>query len=406
MRRVVVTGLGIVSSLGNNLQEVSTSLKEGKSGIEFIPEYKELGFRSHVAGTVNIDTEALIDRKLRRFMGNSAAYNYIAMQEAINNSGLADDMISNVRTGLIAGSGGASTENVTLAVDLLREKGLRRVGPYMVPRTMSSTNSACLATPFKILGVNYSISSACSTSAHCIGNGYELIQFGKQDIVFAGGGEELHWSLSLMFDAMGALSSKYNETPETASRPYDVTRDGFVIAGGGGMLVLEELEHARARGATIHAEIVGYGATSDGYDMVQPSGEGAARCMQQAMSTIDEPIDYINAHGTSTPVGDMRELEAVKKVFGDNIPNINSTKSLSGHSLGAAGVHEAIYSLLMMQGDFLSASANITELDPAGEGFPIIRERIDNAGTNIMMSNSFGFGGTNATLIFKRWQGS
>ena len=404
MRRVVVTGLGIISSLGNNLQEVSSSLKEGKSGIEYIPEYKELGFRSNVAGTVNVDTEALIDRKLRRFMGNSAAYNYIAMQEAIDNSGLAEDMISNVRTGLIAGSGGASTENVTLAVDLLREKGIRRVGPYMVPRTMSSTNSACLATPFKILGVNYSISSACSTSAHCIGNGYELIQFGKQDIVFAGGGEELHWSLTLMFDAMGALSSKYNETPDTASRPYDSTRDGFVIAGGGGMLVLEELEHARARGATIHAEIVGYGATSDGYDMVQPSGEGAARCMQLAMSTVDEPIDYINAHGTSTPVGDMRELEAVKTVFGDNIPKINSTKSLSGHSLGAAGVHEAIYSLLMMQGDFLSASANITELDPAGEGFPIIRERIDDAGTNIMMSNSFGFGGTNATLIFNRWQ--
>jgi 3-oxoacyl-[acyl-carrier-protein] synthase-1 len=406
MRRVVVTGLGIVSSIGNNLQEVSTSLKEGKSGVEFIPEYKELGFRSHVAGTVNIDTESLIDRKLRRFMGSSAAYNYIAMREAVENSGLAEDMVSNVRTGLIAGSGGASTENVTLAVDLLREKGLRRVGPYMVPRTMSSTNSACLATPFKILGVNYSISSACSTSAHCIGNGYELIQWGKQDIVFAGGGEELHWSLSLMFDAMGALSSKYNETPETASRPYDVTRDGFVIAGGGGMLVLEELEHAKARGATIHAEIVGYGATSDGYDMVQPSGEGAVRCMQQAMSTVDEPIDYINAHGTSTPIGDMRELEAVKAVFGDNVPNINSTKSLSGHSLGAAGVHEAIYSLLMMQGDFLSASANINELDPAGEGFPIIRERIDNAGTNIMMSNSFGFGGTNATLIFKRWQES
>jgi 3-oxoacyl-[acyl-carrier-protein] synthase-1 len=406
MRRVVVTGLGIVSSIGNNLQEVSTSLKEGKSGVEFIPEYKELGFRSHVAGTVNIDTESLIDRKLRRFMGSSAAYNYIAMREAVENSGLAEDMVSNVRTGLIAGSGGASTENVTLAVDLLREKGLRRVGPYMVPRTMSSTNSACLATPFKILGVNYSISSACSTSAHCIGNGYELIQWGKQDIVFAGGGEELHWSLTLMFDAMGALSSKYNETPETASRPYDVTRDGFVIAGGGGMLVLEELEHAKARGATIHAEIVGYGATSDGYDMVQPSGEGAVRCMQQAMSTVDEPIDYINAHGTSTPIGDMRELEAVKAVFGDNVPNINSTKSLSGHSLGAAGVHEAIYSLLMMQGDFLSASANINELDPAGEGFPIIRERIDNAGTNIMMSNSFGFGGTNATLIFKRWQES
>ena len=404
MRRVVITGLGVVSSLGNNCQEVSDSLHQGKSGIENIPEYKELGFRSHVAGTVNIDTEALIDRKLRRFMGNSAAYNYIAMQEAIDQSGLADDMISNVRTGLIAGSGGASTENVSLAIDTLREKGLRRVGPYMVPRTMSSTNSACLATPFKILGVNYSISSACSTSAHCIGNGYELIQFGKQDIVFAGGGEELHWTLTLMFDAMGALSSKYNEAPETASRPYDATRDGFVIAGGGGMVVLEELEHARARGANIIAEVVGYGATSDGYDMVQPSGEGAVRCMQQAMATIDEPVDYINAHGTSTPVGDMRELEAVGKVFGDDIPKINSTKSLSGHSLGAAGVHEAIYSLLMMQGDFLSASANITELDPAGEGFPIIRERLDNAGANVIMSNSFGFGGTNATLIFKRWQ--
>ena len=404
MRRVVITGLGVVSSLGNNKQEVTNSLKEGKSGIEFIPEYKELGFRSHVAGTVNIDTEALIDRKLRRFMGDSAAFNYIAMQEAIEDSGLAEDMVSNVRTGLIAGSGGASTKNVSLAIDTLREKGLRRVGPYMVPRTMSSTNSACLATPFKILGVNYSISSACSTSAHCIGNGYELIQFGKQDIVFAGGGEELHWTLTLMFDAMGALSSKYNETPATASRAYDATRDGFVIAGGGGMMVLEELEHAQARGAKIHAEVVGYGATSDGYDMVQPSGEGAVRCMQQAMSSIAEPVDYINAHGTSTPVGDMRELEAVRTVFGENIPRINSTKSLSGHSLGAAGVHEAIYSLLMMQGDFLSASANITELDPAGEGFPIIRERIDNADTNIMMSNSFGFGGTNATLIFKRWQ--
>ncbi len=404
MRRVVITGLGVVSSLGNNKQEVTTSLREGKSGIEYIPEYKELGFRSHVAGTLNIDTEALIDRKLRRFMGNSAAYNYIAMQEAIEDSGLADDMISNVRTGLIAGSGGSSTENISLAIDTLRNKGLRRVGPYMVPRTMSSTNSACLATPFKILGINYSISSACSTSAHCIGNGYEQIQFGKQDIVFAGGGEELHWTLTLMFDAMGALSSKYNDTPETASRPYDATRDGFVIAGGGGMVVLEELQHAQARGAKIYAELVGYGATSDGYDMVQPSGEGAVRCMQQALSTVDGPIDYINAHGTSTPVGDMRELEAVRKVFADDIPKINSTKSLSGHSLGAAGVHEAIYSLLMMQEDFLSASANITDLDPAGEGFPIIRERIDSAGTSIMMSNSFGFGGTNATLVFKRWQ--
>jgi 3-oxoacyl-[acyl-carrier-protein] synthase-1 len=403
MRRVVITGLGIVSSLGNNKQEVIDSLREGKSGIEFIPEYEELGFRSHVAGTVNINTEELIDRKLRRFMGNSAAYNYIAMKEAVEDSGLEDDMVSNVRTGLIAGSGGASTENVALAIDTLREKGLRRVGPYMVPRTMSSTNSACLATPFKIHGVNYSISSACSTSAHCIGNGSELIQFGKQDIVFAGGGEELHWTLSLMFDAMGALSSKYNDSPETASRPYDATRDGFVIAGGGGMVVLEELEHAKKRGAKIYAEVAGYGATSDGYDMVQPSGEGAVRCMQQAMATVDGPIDYINAHGTSTPVGDMRELEAMRTVFGDKLPKISSTKSLSGHSLGAAGVHEAIFSLLMMQENFLAESANIKELDPAGAGFPIVRERIDNAGVNIMMSNSFGFGGTNATLVFKRW---
>ncbi|MBT8117618.1 MAG: beta-ketoacyl-ACP synthase I [Gammaproteobacteria bacterium] len=406
MRRVVVTGLGIVSSIGNNCQEVLDSLREGRSGIEYIDQYKELGFRSHIAGTVNLNTEELIDRKLRRFMGNSAAYNYIAMQEAVTDAGLGEDMVSNERTGLIAGSGGASTENVALAIDLLREKGLRRVGPYMVPRTMSSTNSACLATPFKIRGVNYSISSACSTSAHCIGNGCELIQFDKQDIVFAGGGEELHWTLTLMFDAMGALSSKYNDAPETASRPYDATRDGFVIAGGGGMVVLEELEHARARGAKIYAEVVGYGATSDGYDMVQPSGEGAVRCMQQALKTVDEPVDYINAHGTSTPVGDMRELEAVSTVFGDNIPRINSTKSLSGHSLGAAGVHEAIFSLLMMQDDFLCASANINEIDPLGADFPIIRERIDNAGTNIMMSNSFGFGGTNATLVFRRWQDS
>jgi 3-oxoacyl-[acyl-carrier-protein] synthase-1 len=404
MRRVVITGIGIVSSIGNNKQEVTSSLREGRSGIEYIPEYKELGFRSQVAGTVNINPEELIDRKLYRFMGDSAAYNYLAMQEAVEDSGLSEDMVSSERTGLIAGSGGASTQNVALAVDTLREKGIRRVGPYMVPRTMSSTNSACLATPFRIRGVNYSISSACSTSAHCIGNASELIQFGKQDIVFAGGGEELHWTLTLMFDAMGALSSKYNDAPETASRPYDATRDGFVIAGGGGMVVLEELEHARARGAKIYAELVGYGATSDGYDMVQPSGEGAVRCMQQAMSTVREPVDYINAHGTSTPVGDMRELEAVRSVFGANIPKINSTKSLSGHSLGAAGVHEAIFSLLMMQEDFLCASANINELDPAGADFPIIRERIDNAGVNVMMSNSFGFGGTNATLIFKRWK--
>jgi len=406
MRRVVITGIGIVSSIGNNKADVTSALREGRSGIEYIPEYKDLGFRSQVAGTVNLNPEELIDRKLYRFMGDSAAYNYIAMKEAVEDSGLSEDMVSNERTGLIAGSGGASTENVALAVDTLREKGIRRVGPYMVPRTMSSTNSACLATPFKIRGVNYSISSACSTSAHCIGNASELIQFGKQDIVFAGGGEELHWTLTLMFDAMGALSSKYNDKPETASRPYDATRDGFVIAGGGGMVVLEELEHARARGARIYAELVGYGATSDGYDMVQPSGEGAVRCMQQAMSTVREPIDYINAHGTSTPVGDMRELEAVRSVFGEHIPRINSTKSLSGHSLGAAGVHEAIYSLLMMQEDFLCASANISELDPAGTDFPIIRERIDNAGVNVMMSNSFGFGGTNATLILQRWQGN
>jgi 3-oxoacyl-[acyl-carrier-protein] synthase-1 len=405
MRRVVITGIGIVSSIGNNKGEVTRALRDGRSGIEYIPEYKELGFRSQVAGTVNINPEELIDRKLYRFMGDSAAYNYIAMKEAVEDSGLSEDMISNERTGLIAGSGGASTQNVALAVDTLREKGIRRVGPYMVPRTMSSTNSACLATPFKIRGVNYSISSACSTSAHCIGNASELIQFGKQDIVFAGGGEELHWTLTLMFDAMGALSSKYNDAPEAASRPYDANRDGFVIAGGGGMVVLEELEHARARGARIYAELVGYGATSDGYDMVQPSGEGAVRCMQQAMSTMQEPIDYINAHGTSTPVGDMRELEAVRTVFGENIPKINSTKSLSGHSLGAAGVHEAIFSLLMMQENFLCASANITELDPAGADFPIIRERLDNAGVNVMMSNSFGFGGTNATLIMRRWQG-
>jgi 3-oxoacyl-[acyl-carrier-protein] synthase-1 len=337
-------------------------------------------------------------------MGDSAAYNYIAMQEAIKDAGLSEEEISNPRTGLIAGSGGTSTQNVTLAVDLLREKGAKKVGPFMVPRTMGSTNSACLSTAYKIKGVNYSISSACSTSAHCIGNACELIQYGKQDRVFAGGGEELHWSLTLLFDAMGALSSKYNDSPTTASRAYDATRDGFVIAGGGGMLVLEELEQARARGAKIYAEIVGYGATSDGYDMVQPSGEGAVRCMQQAMATVDASIDYINAHGTSTPVGDVRELEAVKQVFGDSIPPVSSTKSLSGHSLGAAGVHEAIYSLLMLENDFICASANIQQLDPAAEDFPIQRERRDNAGLRTVMSNSFGFGGTNATLIFQRFE--
>lgn len=406
MRRVVISGLGVVSCLGNSQAEVLESLREGRSGISFNEGFAERGLRSQICGSVDIDTAEFIDRKVRRFMGDAAAYSYIAMQQAIDDAGLEASDISNPRTGLIAASGGASSSNIVLSADTLREKGVRRIGPYMVPRTMSSTVSACLATPFHIKGVNYSITSACATSAHCIGAAMEQIQLGKQDLVFAGGGEEEDWTLASLFDAMGALSSKYNDAPETASRPYDATRDGFVIAGGGGMVVLEELEHARARGAKIYAEVVGYGATSDGYDMVQPSGEGAVRCMQQAMKTVDTPIDYINAHGTSTPVGDMRELEAVRTVFGDNIPKINSTKSLSGHSLGAAGVHEAIFSLLMMQDDFLCASANINEIDPLGADFPIVRERIDNAGVNTMMSNSFGFGGTNATLVFKRWQDS
>ncbi len=403
-RRVVVTGLGIVSSIGNDASEVRQALYDGRSGIEFSEEYADLGFRSHVHGAVSADLDALIDRKARRFMGDAAAYAYIAMQQAIDDAGLDAEQISDPRVGLIAGSGGASTANTVQAADVLRAKGVRRVGPYMVTRTMSSTVSACLATPFHIKGVNYSISSACSTSAHCIGNGFELIQLGKQDMVFAGGGEELHWTLSVLFDAMGALSSKYNETPTEASRAYDAHRDGFVIAGGGGMLVLEELEHARARGARILAEVVGYGATSDGFDMVQPSGEGAVRCMQQAMATVDGPIDYINAHGTSTPAGDMKELEAVRDTFGDAIPPISSTKSLTGHALGAAGVNEAIYSLLMLDGDFITASANITELDPMATDFPIIRTRVDNAGLNTVMSNSFGFGGTNATLVFQRFK--
>jgi 3-oxoacyl-[acyl-carrier-protein] synthase I len=405
MRRVVVTGLGITSSIGTDQQQVLESLRQGKSGIVFAPDYEELGFRSHVHGAVDLELDSLIDRKLRRFMGDSAAYNYLAMREAIADAGLEEGQISDPRIGLIAGSGGTSTQNVVLAVDLLREKGARKVGPFMVPRTMGSSNSACLSTAFKIKGVNYSISSACSTSAHCIGNACELIQMGKQDMVFAGGGEELHWSLTLLFDAMGALSSKYNDAPQTASRAYDATRDGFVIAGGGGMLVVEELEHALARGAKIYAELVGYGATSDGYDMVQPSGEGAARCMQQAMSTVSGDIDYINAHGTSTPVGDVRELEAIKQVFGEKIPPISSTKSLTGHSLGAAGVQEAVYSLLMLNNDFICASANIQQLDPAAEGFPIQRERKDSAGLRTVMSNSFGFGGTNASLVFQRCEG-
>jgi len=401
-RRVVVTGLGIVSSIGNNKTEVTAALRAGQSGIEFCQEYADLGFRSHIHGPIRLDLAERIDRKLLRFMGDGAAFNYLAMAEAIADAGLEENEVSNIRSGLVMGSGGPSTSNIVLAADILREKGLKRVGPYMVTRTMSSTNSACLATPFKIKGVNYSISSACSTSAHCIGHGAELIQMGKQDVVFAGGGEEVHWTMTVLFDAMGALSSKYNDAPATASRPYDANRDGFVISGGGGVLVLEELEHAKARGAKIYAELVGYGATSDGYDMVQPSGEGAVRCMQQAMATVNSPIDYINAHGTSTPVGDIRELEAVQDVFGEQIPPIASTKSLTGHALGAAGVNEAIYSLLMQEAGFIAASANITEPDPGAAGFPIVLERQDNVTLNTIMSNSFGFGGTNATLIFQR----
>mgnify|MGYP003961131359 FL=1 len=402
MKRVVVTGLGIVSPIGNNQTEVVDSLKVGRSGIVFSEEYQELGFRSHVHGPINIDLDEFIDRKVKRFMGDGAAFNYIAMQQAIDDAGLEESDVSNIRTGLIMGSGGPSTSNLVAAADILRAKGVKRVGPYMVPRTMSSTNIACLATPFKIKGINYSITSACATSAHCIGNAMEQIQMGKQDIVFAGGGEEVHWTMSVLFDAMGALSSKYNDTPQTASRAYDATRDGFVISGGGGVLVLEDLEHAKARGAKIYAELVGYGATSDGYDMVQPSGEGAVRCMQQAMATVTGPVDYINAHGTSTPVGDTRELEALRQVFNDNMPAVSSTKSLTGHALGGAGVNEAIYSMLMMKEQFLCASANITQLDPKAEGVPIVREFRDNVPLKTVMSNSFGFGGTNSTLIFQQ----
>ena len=405
MKRVVVTGIGIVSSLGNDRHEVAESLRQGTTGVRFSEEYAELGFRSHVHAPLTLDPDDRIDRKIRRFMGDGAAFNYLAMQEAIADAALDESRVSNPRTGLIMGSGGPSTSNLLTAWDTFREKGIKKVGPYMVPRTMSNTNSACLATPFKIKGVNYSISSACATSAHCIGNAVELIQLGKQDVIFAGGGEELHWTLTVLFDAMGALSSKYNATPDLASRAYDVDRDGFVISGGGGVLVLEELEYAKARGAKIYAEVVGYGATSDGYDMVQPSGEGAVRCMQQAMADLSGPIDYINAHGTSTPVGDIRELEAVKTVFGARVPKISSTKSLSGHSLGAAGVHEAIYTLLMMEHRFIAASANIVNLDPGAEGVPIVRERIDDAHIDIAMSNSFGFGGTNASLVFQRYDG-
>lgn len=404
MRRVVVTGLGIISSIGNTKDEVAASLRTGRSGIVAAPEYAEYKFRSQVAGTLKIDLAENIDRKALRFMGDGTAYNYLAMQQAIADSGLEEADISNERTGIIVGSGGPSTSNQVWAADTAREKGAKRIGPYMVTRCMSSTTSAVLATQFKIKGLNYSIVSACSTSAHCIGNAAEQIQFGKQDVMFAGGGEELHWTLSVLFDAMGAMSSKFNDTPERASRPYDVDRDGFVISGGGGLVVLEELEHAKARGAKIYAELTGYGATSDGHDMVQPSGDGAVRSMRQALATTTKPIGYINAHGTGTPVGDPPEMGAVREVFGDAMPPIASTKSLTGHAQGAAGVNEAIYSLIMMEGDFIAASANIENLDPAFEGVPVVRERIDNAGLQSMMSNSFGFGGTNATLIFDRYE--
>jgi len=405
MRRAVVTGLGITSCLGLDKATVLESLQQARSGITLRPDYQEMGMRSHVAGAVDVNLEELIDRKTLRFMGDAAAFGYLSMQQAILDAGLEESDVSNIRTGIIMGAGGSSTQDMVESADILREKGLKRVGPYRVTRTMGSTVSACLATPFRIKGVNYSISSACSTSAHCIGNAVELIQLGKQDILFAGGGEAEHWSLSCMFDAMGALSTKYNDTPGKASRAYDADRDGFVIAGGGGVLVVEELEHAKARGAKIYAEITGYGATSDGYDMVAPSGEGAVRCMQMAMATMRNPkIDYINAHGTSTPVGDVTEIKAVREMFGDNIPAINSTKSLSGHSLGAAGVQEAIYSLLMMENNFICESANIDNLDPTLEGVPVVRARQADVTLNAIMSNSFGFGGTNATLVFERFE--
>jgi 3-oxoacyl-[acyl-carrier-protein] synthase-1 len=403
MRRVVITGLGAVSCLGNTKDEIVDSLKNGRSGIVANESYKEMGLRSQISGSVNIDIAEHIDRKVRRFMGDAAAYAYIAMQKAIDDAGLEDGDISNVRTGLIAGSGGASSANNTVASDKLRAGGVRKIGPYMVPRTMASTVSACLATPYKIKGINYSLTSACATSAHCIGAAAEQIQMGKQDLVFAGGGEEEHWSLACLFDAMGALSSKYNDSPATASRPYDATRDGFVIAAGGGMVVVEELEHAKARGAKIYAELVGFGANSDGYDMVAPSGEGAARCMNIAKATVDETIDYINTHGTSTPVGDTAELGAMAKVFGDSAPRFSSTKSLCGHSLGATGVQEAIHCLLMMEHDFIAPSINVNDPDPAVADLPLVTERIDNAGLVTTMTNSFGFGGTNGTLVFRKY---
>ncbi len=402
MRRVVVSGLGVVSCLGNSKSEVLNSIKAGRSGIVFNESFKESGMRSHVSGSVDINTDEMIDRKVRRFMGGAAAYAYIAMQQAIEDAGLEEDEISDPMTGLIASSGGASSENIVASADILREKGVRRIGPYMVPRTMGSTVSACLATPFKIKGLNYSITSACATSAHCIGAGMEQIQIGKQNIIFAGGGEEEDWTLASMFDAMGALSTKYNETPQLASRAYDVNRDGFVIAAGAGMLVLEELEHAKARGAKIYGELVGYGATSDGQDMVAPSGEGAIRCMQMAKSTVDDPIDYINTHGTSTPVGDTTELKAMREVFTGNIPQFSSSKSMCGHSLGATGAQEAIHCLMMLDNDFIMPSINVMDADPEVNEMPLVTKCIENANIKTAMSNSFGFGGTNATLIMQK----
>ena len=409
MRRVVVTGMGIVSSIGNNAQEVQASLREGKSGIVKSDVYAEMGFRSQIYGSLKIDLETAVDRRARRFMGDGAAYAAVAMQQAITDAGLTDDLVSNPRTGLIVGSGGPSTKAIVAAADMARTepvKGPKKVGPFAVPKAMSSTCSANLSTWFKTKGVNYSISSACSTSANCIGNAAEMIQWGKQDIMFAGGGEELDWTLSVLFDAMGAMSAKRNDTPDKASRAYDKDRDGFVISGGGGILVLEELEHAKARGAKIYAEIVGYGATADGADMVAPSGEGAVRCMQMALQNLKgQTVDYINPHATSTPVGDIPEIRAIHEVFGPNTPPISATKSLTGHAQGAAGVHEAIYTLLMMQGGFIAASANIDEIDPAVASANIVRERIDGAKINLALSNSFGFGGTNATLAFQRYNG-
>lgn len=402
MRRAVITGMGVVSCLGNSQDEVVDSLFAGQSGIRFNESYKEMGLRSQVSGQISLDPKEHIDRKVFRFMGNAAAYAYIAMEQAISDSGLEESDVSNPRTGLIAASGGASSANIVSSADILRDRGVRRIGPYMVPRTMGSTVSACLATPFKIKGVNLSITSACATSAHCIGAAVEQIQLGKQDVVFAGGGEEEHWTLASLFDAMGALSTKYNDSPETASRTYDQNRDGFVISAGAGMVVVEELEHAKARGAEIYAEIVGYGATSDGNDMVAPSGEGAVRCMQLAMSTVDSGIDYINTHGTSTPVGDIKELEAIRQVFGEEIPYFASTKSLCGHSLGATGVQEAIHCMLMLEHNFVAPSINVDDLDPAADGMPLVTETIVDAGINVAMTNSFGFGGTNATLILQK----